>query len=201
MNGKGGYKLINFKGVELSTTPVTDTGALADLLNNMGKAVLLSGVNIGGTIQSECFAVVMSDGDDGVKLNCYDGYIIVTKSGAVTYTQAAMSSIPTLTDDVTKLKSINGSSIASNTSLINMFNKLNIYETANTFISGTYLNNIFGINVNGCCSITRMSETVALLVIHTTLNESIFKGVATISGSNVAWSGRYVFEGTAYTPA
>ncbi len=88
---KGGYKIIDFKNVSLSDTPVTMADVLVDLLNNYDKVVLLSNVVLSGSTKDDCFSTVLSDGAGGVKLNCYDGYISITSEGAVTYTVASAS--------------------------------------------------------------------------------------------------------------
>lgn len=88
---KGGYKIIDFKNVSLSGTPVTMTDVLVDLLNNYEKVVLLSHVVLSGSAKDDCFSTVLSDGNGGVKLNCYDGYISISSAGAVTYTVASVS--------------------------------------------------------------------------------------------------------------
>lgn len=88
---KGGYKIIDFKNVSLSGAPVTMTDVLVDLLNNYEKVVLLSHVVLSGSAKDDCFSTVLSDGAGGVKLNCYDGYISINSSGAVTYTVASAS--------------------------------------------------------------------------------------------------------------
>lgn len=99
---KGGYKIIDFKNVSLSGTPVTMTDVLVDLLNNYGKVVLLSNVVLSGSVKDDCFSTVLSDGAGGVKLNCYDGYISINSSGAVTYTVASASG---MAGDIANLQS------------------------------------------------------------------------------------------------
>lgn len=107
---KGGYKIIDFKNVSLSGTPVTMTDVLVDLLNNYEKVVLLSHVVLSGSAKDDCFSTVLSDGAGGVKLNCYDGYISINSSGAVTYTVASASGmagdIAELTEEIGDLDNL-----------------------------------------------------------------------------------------------
>ena len=98
---KGGYKIIDFKNVSLSGTPVTMTDVLVDLLNNYEKVVLLSHVVLSGSAKDDCFSTVLSDGEGGAKLNCYDGYIAITSEGSVTYTVASPSG---MAEDISALK-------------------------------------------------------------------------------------------------
>ena len=100
---KGGYKIIDFKNVSLSGTPVTMADVLVDLLNNYEKVVLLSNVVLSGSAKDDCFSAVLSDGNGGVKLNCYDGYISINSSGAVTYTVASASG---MAGDIANLQNV-----------------------------------------------------------------------------------------------
>lgn len=76
---KGGYKLINFKGVALTTggDPVTIDGIYDAIENNYGKAELLAGLNIGGVEKPETYAAhTVSSGD----------YVFSTEYGTITVT-------------------------------------------------------------------------------------------------------------------
>lgn len=197
---KGGYKIINFKNVSLSGTPVTMTDVLVDLLNNYDKVVLLSNVVLSGSAKDDCFSTVLSDGDGGVKLNCYDGYISINSSGAVTYTVASESSIPGLLADVEKLKADNTVNIYTMNSIIS----LNSTMVNGSVLSGraveAFVNDAFGLSTSATIFLSKVSANTIYVLLIPGNNEYICKGKITISGTSASWSERYIFEGTAYTP-
>lgn len=142
---KGGYKIIDFKNVSLSGTPVTMTDVLVDLLNNYEKVVLLSHVVLSGSAKDDCFSTVLSDGAGGVKLNCYDGYISINSSGAVTYTVASASgmaeNIAELTAEIGDLDDLETTEKGSAVAAINEVNSALIkYVDINVNAGDTWVN-------------------------------------------------------------
>lgn len=142
---KGGYKIIDFKNVSLSGTPVTMTDVLVDLLNNYEKVVLLSHVVLSGSAKDDCFSTVLSDGTGGVKLNCYDGYISINSSGAVTYTLASASgmaeNIAELTAEIGDLDDLETTEKGSAVAAINEVNSgLIKYVDINVNAGDTWVN-------------------------------------------------------------
>ena len=51
----GGYKIIDLKDVNLSTTPVVIAGIYNRVKDNYRKPILLSGIVIGGVEMADCF--------------------------------------------------------------------------------------------------------------------------------------------------
>lgn len=144
---KGGYKIIDFKNVSLSGTPVTMTDVLVDLLNNYEKVVLLSHVVLSGSAKDDCFSTVLLDGVGGVKLNCYDGYISISSAGAVTYTVASASGMSADIGDLDDLETTEKDSLVGavnelnaeigNLSGLNTANKTNIVSAINSKVKST----------------------------------------------------------------
>lgn len=197
---KGGYKIIDFNGAALSGTAITRTDILASLKENYGKVILLTGILIGDNAMDDCFSTPLSDGDDGFKLNAYDGYISVTKAGAVTYTVAAESSIPGLISDVNKIKSNNTISITTITTFTSLLNQLELNESLFGKITNTPSNSIFGVNKTMSIIMTKITESGFNLFAVEPTAGYIYIARGTVTGTTLEWTGRYIFEGIAYTP-
>lgn len=195
---KGGYKIIDFKGTALSGTAVTMTDILESLKDNYEKVVLLTGIVIGDDAMDDCFSTPIPDGDDGFKLNAYDGYILVTKAGSVTYTEA---SIETLNRNVDRILSAGNVTIGSDESLAATLSSLKNYESMSGRVVPSYFNTLFGINKNGTIVVTRMAATVIYIRIFDHETGHICTGRCTVSSGVITWTARYIYEGTAYTPA
>lgn len=84
---KGGYKIIDFKGVELSTTAVEITGIYNQIIDDYNKPIMVSGVSISGELQDDAYASVKVD-DSSVTLTIYGGVITVTEDDEVTFAVA-----------------------------------------------------------------------------------------------------------------
>lgn len=82
---KGGYKIIDFKGVELSTTAVEITGVYNQIVDDYNKPIMISGVLLDGELQDDAYASVKVS-DESVELTVYDGVITVTDDDEVTFT-------------------------------------------------------------------------------------------------------------------
>lgn len=61
---RGGYKIINFKDVNLTTSPVKIDGIYASIENNYRKALLLSNGVVNGSERADCFAFATVVGSD-----------------------------------------------------------------------------------------------------------------------------------------
>lgn len=86
---KGGYKIINFGGTALSGTAVDIDGIYERITgNNYGKALLITGVVLGGDLMNEVFSTFTVDESDNIIINAYDGVITVNDDDEVTFTAA-----------------------------------------------------------------------------------------------------------------
>lgn len=75
---KGGYKIIDFRGIELSTTPVDIKGIYEAIEENLDKCLIASGVTKdGATYNDECIATPDINGSDYV-ISFHDGKVIIT---------------------------------------------------------------------------------------------------------------------------
>lgn len=97
---KGGYKIIDFKGTELSTTAVEISGIYNQIVDDYNKPIMVSGVIISGKLQDDAYASVKV-ADSSVTLTVYDGFITVNND-EVTFTQ--VDSNAKLTEDVSAIK-------------------------------------------------------------------------------------------------
>lgn len=91
---KGGYKIVDFKGAELSSTVVVRPGIYSQIIDDYDKTILVSGVSLGGTLKDDSFASVSEvtgDSGDSVDLGVYGGVITVTEDDEITFT---LSSTP-----------------------------------------------------------------------------------------------------------
>lgn len=75
---KGGYRIIDLHGMELSTSaPVTVPGVYEKIESSYGKPLLFSGINYGGMPRNDCFVAMAVDSGN------YTG--IIASSAAATY--------------------------------------------------------------------------------------------------------------------
>lgn len=104
---KGGYKIIDFKGAELSTTAVEITGIYNQIVDDYNKSIMVSGVIISGELQDDAYAGVQEktaqDLSKSVELTVYDGVITVTEDDEVSFA-FAKGNIE-LTEDVENIMS------------------------------------------------------------------------------------------------
>ncbi len=103
---KGGYKIVDFKGAELSSTVVVRPGFYSQIIDDYDKTILVSGVSLGGSLKDDSFASVSEvtgDSGDSVNLGVYGGVITVTEDDEVTFT---LSSTPAELDG--KIEEVDG---------------------------------------------------------------------------------------------
>lgn len=81
---KGGYKIIDFKGAELTTTAVEISGIYNQIVDDYNKPIMISGANISGELQDDAYASVKVT-DESVTLTVYGGVITVTEEDEVTF--------------------------------------------------------------------------------------------------------------------
>lgn len=67
---KGGYKIVDLKDINITTTPVKIAGVYHAIHGNSRKVILLSGITINGVQFSDEFVKVVKLGDDYL-LNAY----------------------------------------------------------------------------------------------------------------------------------
>lgn len=86
---KGGYKIIDFKDVNITTgTGVTVTGVYEDIEKSHRKAILLSGITIDGVEKPDCF-VDCEVADGNYKFTAYGKSWEITNANLVTVTNTA----------------------------------------------------------------------------------------------------------------
>ena len=88
---KGGYKIINLKGVELdSGVAKTVKGVYESLENNYGKATMLSGLNIDGKVYGDMYVnFVVADTD--YVATTYLGTVTISDDDTVTFNASSGS--------------------------------------------------------------------------------------------------------------
>lgn len=227
---KGGYKIIDFGGSSLSSTPVTKADILAALKDNYGKVVLLTGVVIGDNAMDDCFSTPLPDGDDGFKLSAYDGYIAVTKVGAVTYTSVSPENLAEDLDELAEavgdlddlettdkdsvvdaINEVNGKvtglntrisgNVDSVTDLISKTNSLASNDILAGRASTSFVSTNFGISSAGTLIVAKVNDSTLDTTIIVAVENKICKGRINSTDSSPTWSDRAIFTGTAYTPA
>lgn len=86
---KGGYKIIDFEGTELSSSAVEMLGIFEQIMNNYGKPILVSGVIIDGELQDDAYAdvkgLIAADFSKYLELTVYGGVITVTEDDDITF--------------------------------------------------------------------------------------------------------------------
>lgn len=120
---KGGYKIVDFKGAELSSTVVVRPGIYSQIIDDYDKAILVSGVSLGGTLKDDSFASVSEvtgDNGDSVDLGVYGGLITVTEDDEVTFT---LSSSPAELD--AKIGDLDDLETTGKDSLVGAINEVN----------------------------------------------------------------------------
>lgn len=85
---KGGYKIIDFKDINITTgTGVTVIGVYEDIEKSYRKAILLSGITLDGVEKPDCFIdCEVSDGN--YTFTAYGKTWTITKDDLVTATSA-----------------------------------------------------------------------------------------------------------------
>ena len=86
---KGGYKIIDFKGITLSGTAVELSGIYDQIVDDYDKPIMVSGVTISGKLQDDAYAGVQEktaqDLSKSVELTVYGGIITVTEDDEVSF--------------------------------------------------------------------------------------------------------------------
>lgn len=91
---KGGYKIVDFKGAELTSNVIVRPGIYSQIIDDYDKPILVSGVSLGGSLRDDAYASVneiTGDSGDSVELGVYGGTITVTEDDEVTYVPAKSS--------------------------------------------------------------------------------------------------------------
>lgn len=81
----GGYQIIDFKGVQFELNTGQTIKGVYDQLESTRKAILLSGLNVGGTEYHDIFPSLKVSGTD-YTLDCYGYTITITDDDLVTIT-------------------------------------------------------------------------------------------------------------------
>lgn len=85
---KGGYKIIDFRGVNLTESAKTIPGIYESIEGNYHKPLLLSGIVLSGVEKADVFAASETSAGNYV-FSVYGGTLTVTAENAVTYTKNA----------------------------------------------------------------------------------------------------------------
>lgn len=85
MARKGGYKIIDFKDKNLTSSPTID-GIYDSIENNYRKPLLLSGLVIGGVEKASVFAIATLSSTSFVFSNIYGYNITITDEDGVSIT-------------------------------------------------------------------------------------------------------------------
>ena len=83
MSRKGGYKIIDLKGLDFSSNKVID-GIYESIEDNYGKPLLFSGIVIGGIEKDDVFANVVVNGD-GYDVTLYGQTLHISNIDVVSY--------------------------------------------------------------------------------------------------------------------
>lgn len=85
---KGGYQIIDFRGVNITGSAQTIPGIYESIGGNYNKPLLLSGIVLSGVGKADVFAAAETDAGN-YKFTVYGGTLTVTAENAVTYTKNA----------------------------------------------------------------------------------------------------------------
>lgn len=132
---KGGYKIVDFKGAELTSTVVVRPGIYSQIIDDYDKAILVSGVSLSGSLKDDAFASVTEvtgDSGDSVKLGVYDGIITVTEDDEVTF---ALSTTPAELD--AKIGDLDELETTDKDSLVGAVNEVVVNNLSMIFVNGT----------------------------------------------------------------
>lgn len=135
---KGGYKIIDFKGAELSSTAVEVSGIFKQITDKYNKVILVSGVSIDGELKDDAFALldVNDDGDTiTMTLTVYGGAITVTEDDEVTF--AASKTPAELTVEIGDLDDLD---TTDKDSVVDAINEVN--DVASKAIIKTYTDSL-----------------------------------------------------------
>lgn len=167
----GGYKIIDFKKVALSSTRTAIEGIMEDLTENNGKVVLLTNVVIGETEMDDCFSTVIVKSDQSIKLNCYDGYISINTSG-VKYTSASVENLAEDIEDLQTTEELYSASTVwvykNNKTIICTFSNGKIADIITALAdvpkpSGTFRNAVWNETDNKAAVVSITSNSVVFL--------------------------------------
>lgn len=81
---RGGYQMLDFRGISISSTAVTIDGVYETIEGNYYKPLLLCGINIGGVDKNDIF-VELSTSNSNYTFDVYGGIITITKENKVTF--------------------------------------------------------------------------------------------------------------------
>ena len=132
---KGGYQIIDLQGVSLSGSSKTISGLHGALDNNQGKAVLISGLNIGGTIYDEFFTIATKSGTSYTIPVGDKQVITVTNSDGVTVAAPVKGYVHIINVKKTGVTSLRTTIINQSSAQINTFTKLLTALTAISNVS------------------------------------------------------------------
>lgn len=89
MSLKGGYKIIDFKDINLVTgTGITITGVYDAIKSNYRKAILISGISIDGVKMADSFVELLAVGTKYTG-TLYGKTLTITNTDAVTVKESA----------------------------------------------------------------------------------------------------------------
>lgn len=92
--GKGGYKIIDFKSQNLTTTATVIDGIYNAIENSYGKTLLLSNLVLDGVEKNDVFAVV-NNVSGNYTVSAYGVTITITSENSVTTSGAAAIALKT----------------------------------------------------------------------------------------------------------
>ncbi len=207
---KGGYKIVNFNGAALSGVAETLSGIYDQIVDDYDKPIMVSGVSLNGDIMDDAYASVQEkiagDLSKSVELTVYGGVITVTEDDEVTFVLAKSNTeltedVSELTEDVSVIKNSFSGNYPGFAEPITAMANLPNYSQIICRVASSGVNAVFGINKPANCIITKLSETVFDIVGFCSEDSHMIKARLTRTGSASTWTGRYIFEGTEYTPA
>lgn len=81
---RGGYQIVNLKGISLSNTAVVIPGIYESIEGNHFKPLLLSGINLSGVEKADSY-ITTKAGTNDFTISVYEGTITVTNEDFVTF--------------------------------------------------------------------------------------------------------------------
>lgn len=136
---KGGYKIIDFEGTELSSTAVEILGIFEQIMDNYEKPILVSGVILDGELQDDAYAdvkgLIAADLSKYLELTVYGGVITVTEDGDVTF--AGSKTPAELTTEIGDLEDLETTEKESVVGAINELVGRIVYSSFNVAITTT----------------------------------------------------------------
>lgn len=81
---RGGYQMVDFRGISISSTAVTIDGVYETIEGNYYKPLLLCGINISGVDKNDIF-VELGTNNSNYTFDVYGGTITITKDNMITF--------------------------------------------------------------------------------------------------------------------